>query len=83
MQVSKAYTPPGADDPVFHTAVEAWLNDNDAASLPVLALLSRKGNIAPRLLLSRIEITDRASGNFVKRLSRIERLPDQRHDQPI
>ena len=71
---SKANTLSGADDPDFLLAVQIWLNDNDAESLPVLSALSSKGNIAARLLLSRIEITDRASGNFIKQLSRSERL---------
>ncbi len=73
-QSSKASTLSGADDPDFLLAVKTWLNDNDAGSLPVLSVLSSKGNIAARLLLSRIEITDRASGDFVKQMSRSERL---------
>ncbi len=74
LQPSKAGTLSGADDPDFLLAVDTWLSDNDEGSLPVLSLLSGKGNIAARLLLSRIEITDRASGDFVKRMSRSERL---------
>ncbi len=74
LQLSKASTLSGADDPDFLRAVDTWLSDNDEGSLPALSLLSGNGNIAARLLLSRIEITDRASGDFVKRMSRSERL---------
>ena len=64
----------GVGDPMFRTAVETWLDDNDADSLPVLSSLAHNGNVAARLLLSRIETTDRASGDYVKGLSRAERL---------
>ncbi|MCP4433611.1 MAG: hypothetical protein GY806_21745 [Gammaproteobacteria bacterium] len=74
MQSSKASTLSGANDPDFLLAVETWLSDNDAGSLPILSMLSNQGNTAARLLLSRIEITDRASGDFVIQMSRSERL---------
>ncbi|MCP4431508.1 MAG: hypothetical protein GY806_11055 [Gammaproteobacteria bacterium] len=74
MQSSKAGTLSGVNDPDFLMAVDTWLSDNDSGSLPVLSALSNKGNIAARLLLSRIEITDRASGNFVRQMSRSERV---------
>ena len=65
---------PGADNPVFLAAVETWLDDNDADSLPVLSSLASQGNVAARLLLSRIETTDRAASDYVKSLSRQARL---------
>jgi hypothetical protein len=64
----------GARVPVFLAAVGAWLDDNDVDSLPILSSLANGGNVAARLLPSRIETTDRASGDYVKRLSRKERL---------
>ncbi|MCP4981914.1 MAG: hypothetical protein GY935_15645, partial [Gammaproteobacteria bacterium] len=63
----------GAGDDEFLRAVEIWLGDDDVRSLTMLASLSRKGNRAARLLLARIEITDRAPSVFVFGLDRIER----------
>ncbi len=74
MQSSTASTLSGANDPDFLIAVDTWLSDSDSGSLPVFSALSNKGNIAARLLLSRIEITDRASGDYVKQMSRLERV---------
>ena len=64
----------GATEPEFTKAVETWLQDDDTHSLPLLASLASKGNIAARLLLARIEITDRASTEYVRQLSRGQRL---------
>ena len=66
---------PGDGDPVFLAAIETWLDDNDKDSLPTLAALARKGNVAARLLLSRIEVTDLALGDYVASLT-----PEERHD---
>lgn len=71
---SKADIPLGSNDPVFLATIETWLDDNDVDSLSALSSLAHEGNIAARLLLSRIEITDRASSNYVKGLSRTQRL---------
>ncbi len=73
MQSSTAGVLPGANDPDFLLAVDTWLSDSDSGSLPVFSALSKKGNIAARLMLSRIETTDRASGDFVRQMSRPER----------
>lgn len=64
---------PGGGDPAFRAAIETWLGDNDADSLPRLASLARGGNVAARLLLSRIEATDLAIGDYVAGLTRAER----------
>ncbi len=72
-QFSNAEGPPGADSPEFLTAVESWLSDNDAVSLPALSRLAKSGNVAARLLLSRIESTDRGPTRFVQGLSRTAR----------
>ena len=64
----------GADDPALQAAIETWLQDNDADSLPAFAALAAEGNIAARLLLSRIEVTDRGPSDFVNGLSRKERV---------
>ncbi|MEM7562329.1 MAG: hypothetical protein AAF353_04665 [Pseudomonadota bacterium] len=72
---------PGADEKRFTETVSQWLEDDDAKSLPAFSALAKQGNIAARLLLSRIEVTDRASTAYVKRLSRAERLKLFRSDQ--
>jgi hypothetical protein len=64
----------GADDPVLQASVELWLEDNDLDSLPAFAALAAEGNIAARLLLSRIEVTDQGPSDFVYGLSRKERV---------
>ena len=64
----------GRDDPALLAAIEVWLEDNDKDSLPNIATLAGEGNIAARLLLSRIENADVAPSNFVSSLSRKERL---------
>lgn len=65
---------PGSDEPALVSAIDDWLDDDDASSLHVLSRLATDGNIAARLLLARIEITDRAPSAYVQRLSRAERL---------
>ena len=64
----------GSNDPAFEAAVELWLEDNDSDSLPELARLAADGNIAARLLLSRIAATDQAPSDFIEGLSRKERV---------
>lgn len=72
--VYAAASPSGSSDPELLQAIDIWLDDNDRQSLPTLARLARDGNRAARLLLARIETTDRASRPFVSRMSRRERL---------
>ena len=55
---------PGAEWPLLQEAVELWLDDNDSDSLTLMAELALEGNTAARLLLARIETTDRAFGDF-------------------
>ena len=71
--VAQADGLPGDEDPAFLVAVETWLDGNDVDSLPALASLARSGNVAARLLLSRIEVTDLAMGDYVAGLTRAER----------
>lgn len=63
----------GAQDSGFREAVELWLADDDARSLPLMAKLAREDNRAARLLLARIEFTDRAPSAFVLALDRQQR----------
>jgi hypothetical protein len=63
----------GSGQPAFEAAVELWLEDNDSDSLPRLAGLAAAGNIAARLLLSRIAATDQAPSDFIEGLSRKQR----------
>ncbi len=64
----------GQDDTDFQNAVDLWLADDDRNSLANLAVLAARGNRAARLLLARIEGTDRAASPFMRSLSRTERL---------
>jgi hypothetical protein len=65
---------PGAGDPALRAAIDAWLQDDDAQSLPAIAELARGGNLAARLLIARIEATDLAPGSYVAGLSRKQRV---------
>ena len=60
----------GSADPMFKSVVSIWLEDNDVDSLLPLAEMAKQGNIAARLLLARIEVTDRAPSAYVRNLSR-------------
>ena len=62
----------GKDEPEFQAALQLWLNDNDDESLTRLSKLAMEGNVAARLLLARIEVTDRAPSEFVTQLTRKE-----------
>ena len=64
----------GSNEPTFVSAVDDWLEDDDATSLLVLSRLANEGNVAARLLLGRIEITDRGPSAYVLQLSRAQRL---------
>ncbi|WP_350335076.1 hypothetical protein [Coralliovum pocilloporae] len=72
--MSQAMALPGASDPDFRKAVALWLDDDDRHSLPELARLAEDGNVAARLLLSRIERTDRGPSPYVRTLSDQQRL---------
>ncbi|MEM7258327.1 MAG: hypothetical protein AAF404_13185 [Pseudomonadota bacterium] len=50
--------------------MQQWLSDNDTDSLPALATLADADNTAAKLLLSRIETTDRAPGHYLLSLER-------------
>ncbi|MEM6985100.1 MAG: hypothetical protein AAF499_01065 [Pseudomonadota bacterium] len=63
----------GRDDPAFSAAASGWLADDDG-SLRTLAQLAADGNRAARLLLGRIEVTDRAPQVGLRKLSRGEWL---------
>lgn len=63
----------GESDAAFAGALELWLSDDDEHSLARLAELARDGNRAARLLLARIEFTDRAPSAFVLGLDRKQR----------
>jgi len=57
-------------DQRLQTAVELWLQGDDAQSLPILADLAKEGNSDARLLLARIETTDLGPSPFRKSLDR-------------
>ncbi len=59
----------GSEHPDLHEAIEIWLQNNDENSLPTIAKLARDGNTAARLLLSRIERTERAPSSYLESLT--------------
>ena len=61
--------PAHAQDQAFFEARQTWLEGDDAASLPRLAELARQGHRAARLLLGRIEVTDRVLSPYRRALS--------------
>jgi len=65
---------PGEDDPNYLAAVSLWLEDDEAAALPLLAELARSGNGAARVLIALIDKTPEFQGPWLSRLSRAERI---------
>lgn len=70
---SPAESPEGASDPAFREAVDIWLSNDDATSLPMLAGLARDGNVAAQILLGQIEPEQRLHSPWVATLDRQER----------
>lgn len=67
-------TLPGGDAPELARAVATWLDDDDENSLPALAELAARGNIAAALLVARIERTTRHFSPWLHSLTRSRRL---------
>ena len=65
--------PDGADDRAFQGAVEIWLSDDDATSLPALARLAQNGKRAAQILLGQIELHEVKPSRWLAALSRDER----------
>ncbi len=59
----------GSEHPELVSAINLWLKNDDENSLPLMAKLAREGNTAARLLLSRIERTERAPSAYLESLS--------------
>ena len=70
---AQAEMPVGYDAPAFTEAVEAWLDADDAASLPEFARLAREGNLAAQILLGRIDQERRALSPWLASMSAKER----------
>lgn len=70
---SPAESPEGASDPAFQEAVDIWLSDDDATSLPMLAGLAHDGNVAAQILLGQIESEQRLLSPWVATLDWRER----------
>lgn len=68
-----AETVPGAAEPPFVAAVEAWLADDEAAALPVLSDLAEDGNTAAQMLLALIDKTPSLQGAWLTNRPREER----------
>jgi hypothetical protein len=63
----------GQDDPRFQQAFADWLDDDDAASLPVIAALAAQDNRAAQVMLGLIEVTTILQGPWLAQLPRAER----------
>ena len=63
----------GQTDPRFQLALAEWLDDDDAASLPVFAALAAEGNRAAQVMLGLIEVETILHGPWLARLPRAER----------
>jgi len=63
----------GQTDPRFELAMADWLDDDDAASLPVFAALAAEDNRAAQVMLGLIEVETRLHGPWLARLPRPER----------
>jgi len=61
-------TLPGRDDPVLVSAIDSWLDGDDASSLPAMAGLARDGNTAAQILLDRIRTRGLATTPWVTAL---------------
>ncbi|MEC9344782.1 MAG: hypothetical protein VYB54_01055 [Pseudomonadota bacterium] len=61
-------------DPRLAAAIERWLNDDDAGSLPVMAELARDGDTDARLLLGTIEQLEMTPGSWIAALDRDGRI---------
>ncbi len=59
----------GGDDPDLRHAIGLWLDNDDENSLTKISRLARSGNVAARLLLSRIERTERAPSVYRENMS--------------
>ena len=64
---------PGREAPAFEAALEQWLADDEAGSLPELAGLAAEGNAAAQMLLALIDRTPSLQGPWLARLPRAER----------
>ena len=63
----------GQADPRFQQALADWLDDDDAASLPVFAALAAEDNRAAQVMLGLIEVESTLHGPWLARLPRSER----------
>ncbi|MCA8907372.1 MAG: hypothetical protein KDA64_05720 [Rhodospirillaceae bacterium] len=70
----------GADAPAFQTALEHWLEGDDAQSLPVLSQLANDGNLAAQVLLGIIYDRTLSRTPWVAGLSRSEQRALFRYD---
>lgn len=64
---------PGREAPAFEAALEQWLADDEAGSLPELARLASEGNAAAQMMLALIDRTPSLQGPWLARLPRAER----------
>ena len=64
---------PGQNDSELLAAVEFWLDNDDENSLSRLSTKAASGNVAARLLLARIERTERSPSEYLLTLDREQR----------
>ncbi|MDD7970353.1 hypothetical protein [Roseinatronobacter alkalisoli] len=70
----RAETLPGSTHPEFRSALESWLADDEAQSLPALARLAQDGNGAARVLLGLIDKKSSLQGPWISALPRQDRI---------
>jgi|GEM_PF-2275185 len=64
----------GGEDADLRDAIHLWLDNDDENSLTKMASLARNGNVAARLLLSRIERTERAPSAYRESMTTEEHM---------
>ena len=65
---------PGSQDPRFLQATDEWLNGDELAALKELASLANEGQVAAKILVSRIADTPWFSMHIMQALNRNERI---------
>jgi len=65
---------PGQGDPAFRAALQSWLDDDEAASLPALAALAAAGNPSAQMTLALIDKTPSLQGPWLAKQPREVRI---------
>lgn len=74
--VTSSFANPDDD---FNAAVDLWLDGNDETSLPALSVLANDGHTNAQIFLAQIERSSSLTSEFVRGLTRKERIALLRH----